>query len=73
MQLARALVTLGLLRCIRKACTSRRVSPPRGGHDQQGLHSPVCAQSRPRDDPGVPRPLGMRAGGRQTALPRRVA
>eukprot|EP00966_Prymnesium_polylepis_P231955 5366360-Prymnesium_polylepis.1 len=33
----------------------------------------VCAQSRPRDDPGVPRPRKMRAGGRQTALPRRVA
>ena len=29
----------------------------------------TCAQSRPRDDPGVPRPRGMRAGGRQTALP----
>eukprot|EP00966_Prymnesium_polylepis_P032250 750610-Prymnesium_polylepis.1 len=27
------------------------------------------AQSRPRDDPGVPRPRGLRARGRQTALP----
>eukprot|EP00966_Prymnesium_polylepis_P281247 6498264-Prymnesium_polylepis.1 len=29
---------------------------------------PVCAQSRPRDDPGVPRPRGLRAGG---AIPHR--
>ena len=28
-----------------------------------------CAQSRPRDDPGVPRSRGMRAGGRPTSLP----
>eukprot|EP00966_Prymnesium_polylepis_P173496 4013810-Prymnesium_polylepis.1 len=34
---------------------------------------PVCAQSRPRDDPGVPRLRGLRAGGRQTAPPRRAA
>eukprot|EP00966_Prymnesium_polylepis_P155695 3596246-Prymnesium_polylepis.1 len=25
----------------------------------------TCAQSRSRNDPGVPRPRGMRAGGRQ--------
>eukprot|EP00966_Prymnesium_polylepis_P263258 6080769-Prymnesium_polylepis.1 len=34
---------------------------------------PVCAQSRPRDDPGVPRPRGLHAGGRQTAPPARRA
>eukprot|EP00966_Prymnesium_polylepis_P178427 4132474-Prymnesium_polylepis.1 len=34
---------------------------------------PVCAQSRPRDDPGVPPPRGLRVGGRQTAPPRRAA
>eukprot|EP00966_Prymnesium_polylepis_P304099 7025504-Prymnesium_polylepis.1 len=34
---------------------------------------PVCAHSRPRDDPGVPHPRGLRAGGRQTAPPRRAA
>eukprot|EP00966_Prymnesium_polylepis_P219675 5081801-Prymnesium_polylepis.1 len=29
----------------------------------------VLSQSRPRDDPGVSRPRGLRAGGRQTAPP----
>eukprot|EP00966_Prymnesium_polylepis_P243482 5630312-Prymnesium_polylepis.1 len=32
-----------------------------------GPQRSVCAQSRPRDGPGVPRPRGTRAGGRQSA------
>eukprot|EP00966_Prymnesium_polylepis_P056294 1302428-Prymnesium_polylepis.1 len=33
----------------------------------ESRHHP--SDKRPRDDPGVPRPRGVRAGGRKTALP----
>eukprot|EP00966_Prymnesium_polylepis_P164947 3813588-Prymnesium_polylepis.1 len=65
--------------CSACADTTHRVIPPLHSPDARctppparrpvprpprGLHSlPVCAQSRPRDGPGVPRPRGLRAGG----------
>eukprot|EP00966_Prymnesium_polylepis_P085228 1973425-Prymnesium_polylepis.1 len=73
---------------LQRTCTAHRVIPPphsptpgtpRRRPGARALARPatshpcVCAQSRPRDDPGVPRPRGVPAGGHQTAPPRRAA
>ena len=60
--------------CLLAPALPRRLARPAAGSLPVPSYAPrpqlpVCAQSRPRDDPGVPHPRGMRAGGRQTALP----
>ena len=64
------------------ACTVAPVPPPGARHAPPPARRPhsrvqhaarpppaLCAQSRPSDDPGVPRSRGVRSGGRQTLLP----
>eukprot|EP00966_Prymnesium_polylepis_P130679 3022780-Prymnesium_polylepis.1 len=53
--------------------TSHKCAVDRGGNLLRFAHINMKVHSRPRDDPGVPRPWGLRAGGHQTAPPRRVA